>query len=320
MAEKVLARIRTACSRVTRSAEHVGIAHDRIPSYAASLAKEILLPLRIDPECHYLGRGDETVAFILTLDAVNFGSGYFSELVPAGRSGYFAVASALHEFFSAHGPLSAEDLLSITPEDCGRIFTCFPKTPVAAELLALFARSFNDLGRFLLAHWEGSFLKLVNSAEGSAERLVCLLCRMPMYRDISRYRGFSVPFLKRAQITAADLFIAFHGKGPGCFNDIDRLTLFADDLVPHVLRTDGVLLYRPGLAARIEEGTLLPAGSAEEVEIRAGAVHAIELLVAALRDAGQVCNAMVIDNCLWHRGQERSYRTLPRHRTRSIFY
>ena len=44
-------------------------------------------------------------------------------------------------------------------------------------------------------------------------------------------------FFKRAQIAANDLVLA----GVAEFADIDRLTVFADNLLPHVLRLDGVL-------------------------------------------------------------------------------
>ena len=55
-------------------------------------------------------------------------------------------------------------------------------------------------------------------------------------------------FYKRAQIVAADLALA----GVARFRDLDRLTIFADNLVPHVLRCDGVLVYdaAPGRAHR----------------------------------------------------------------------
>jgi hypothetical protein len=55
---------------------------------------------------------------------------------------------------------------------------------------------------------------------------------------------------KRAQIAANDLALA----GVASFADIDRLTVFADNLVPHVLRIDGVLRYDPELAARVDAG------------------------------------------------------------------
>ncbi len=52
--------------------------------------------------------------------------------------------------------------------------------------------------------------------------------------------------------------------------------MFADNLVPHVLRLDGVLWFDPELVARIEHEELIEHGSPEEVEIRACAVHAVE--------------------------------------------
>ena len=71
-------------------------------------------------------------------------------------------------------------------------------------------------------------------------------------------------------------------RSPGVadFADLDRLTIFADNLVPHVLRCEGVLVYERSLAARIDAGELLPPGGAER-EIRACAVHACELISRA---------------------------------------
>ena len=78
---------------------------------------------------------------------------------------------------------------------------------------------------------------------------------------------------KRAQIVASDLALA----GVAEFADLDRLTIFADNLVPHVLRCEGVLVYDESLAARIDAGETLPLGGAER-EIRACALHACELI------------------------------------------
>ena len=61
--------------------------------------------------------------------------------------------------------------------------------------------------------------------------------------------------------------------------------MFADNLVPHVLRLDGVLEFDPRFAGRIEREELIEHDSPEEVEIRACAVHAVELIVAARPEA-----------------------------------
>jgi hypothetical protein len=143
---------------------------------------------------------------------------------------------------------------------------------------------------------------------------------MPYFNDVETYGEMRVPFFKRAQLTAADLAIAFNGQGPGYFHDLDRLTIFADNLVPHVLHVDGILRYEDDLAACIEREELVPSGSAEEVEIRACGVHAVELLVAELREQGQPITARGLDYLLWNRGQGPHYKARPRHRTRSVYY
>jgi hypothetical protein len=82
-----------------------------------------------------------------------------------------------------------------------------------------------------------------------------------------------------------------------------------------------VLAYDPELAARIDREELIVPGSVEEVEIRAGAVHAVELMRAALGRAGRAVTSMGLDYVLWNRGQERYYKTVkPRHRARTVFY
>jgi hypothetical protein len=87
-----------------------------------------------------------------------------------------------------------------------------------------------------------------------------------------------------------------------------------------VLRVDGVLEYRDSLLERIERGELIPAGSSQEVEIRACAVHAGELLIQRLRERGVAMIAAQLDYWLWTRGGQQRYKARPRHRTRSTFY
>jgi hypothetical protein len=161
-------------------------------------------------------------------------------------------------------------------------------------------------------HVTDTFAAVVDAADDSAVALATTLGDWPCFADCSRYDELEIPFLKRAQIAAADL----HRAGVTEFRDLDRLTLFADNLIPHVLRLDGVLEFDPGLVARIDRGELLEHGSREEVEIRACALRAVELIVA-LRPGS--C-AAEIDQLLWLRGQGRRYKASPRHRSRCTAY
>jgi hypothetical protein len=166
--------------------------------------------------------------------------------------------------------------------------------------MALYAQALRALGRWL---GRRSVLEAIEGASGSAARLAAQLADgMALFDD----RGF----YKRAQIVPADLALA----GVASFEDLDQLTIFADNLVPHVLRCEGVLVYDERLAAHIDAGRMLRPGP-QEREIRACAVHACELLSARLG-----VPARVLDNWLWNRGQDPQYKAQPRHRCRCVYY
>jgi hypothetical protein len=72
--------------------------------------------------------------------------------------------------------------------------------------------------------------------------------------------------------------------------------------------------------SRIEREQLIPHGSPEEIEIRACAVHAVELIVDAARRGRIETTAAQIDELLWKRGQDARYKAVPRHRARGTAY
>ncbi|HWC87782.1 MAG TPA: queuosine salvage family protein [Solirubrobacteraceae bacterium] len=301
--------VRQACARVAERARYVTIERDAIAAYAAALPLRTPSPAP-DPEAHLLeGTREERSAFWLTLDAINFGSGWFPTLRKReGRSGYYTVASGVRERIAAAGPWAAEELAVITPREVAQALGQDP----GHELMALFASSLADLGRHVADEFKGRFLAVVEAADGSAPALAGLLARWEGFADVSRYDGFAVPFYKRAQIAAADLA----DGGVVRWRDADRLTMFADNLVPHVLRQDGILRFSRDLSDRIDGGELIEHGAPEEVEIRACALHAVELMVAARPGI----SALEVDRLLWGRGGGPAYKSRPRHRSRSTAY
>lgn len=313
----MFSEIRSACAEVARRARWVHLDEDALAPYAATLGSTSLRTPSYDAVHHFTGDPKAVLAFNIILDTVNFGSGYFPHLnkQPA-MSGYYTVASSLKAHFERSGPLSAPDLCALTPESTATLFAQDLRDSVRAELMRHFAEALHELGSYLDERFGGSFVRLVEGAEGSAERLAELLTEMPYFQDVSDYDGFSVPLYKRAQITPSDLALAFDGQGWGAFTDLDSLTIFADNLVPHVLRVDGVLRYAPELAQRIGAGELIVAGTPEEVEIRAVALHAVERLASHLPGV----TPRALDVYLWNRGQGAAYKAVPRHRTRTVFY
>src|SRR4051794_5376156 len=284
--------VRAHCAEIAATAESVVIDMTKLGVIAPASAPAL------DRERHYLeGSREDVSTYLLTLDAINFGSGWFPTLRKRpGCSGYYTVAWALADKFRAAGPWSNYQLRELGAGEVAGVLEQDPEH----ELMDLYARALRDLGEFL---GDRGALEVVENAGDSAERLAETLAGgMPFFDD----RGF----YKRAQIVPNDLQLA----GLCEFEDADRLTIFADNLVPHVLRVDGVLIYDPDLAARIDADELLPPGR-EEQEIRACAVHACELIARELRVAPRT-----LDTWLWNRGQEPRYKAVPRHRTRTVYY
>ena len=311
----MLQTVKESCARVAVEAEHVRINNDALESYPKHLKSEQLEPPTYDSQHHFLGSPEDTLAYLFVLDTVNFGSGYFPHIKKRpGMSGYFTVASCLKDWFEKKGALSASDLTRLTPEICADIFKQPLDNEVQTELMTLFAQALNDLGGWLEAY-QNSFVHVIQTANQSAETLAQLLCEMPFFQDVSRYKGFDVPLYKRAQITPSDLSLAFEGEGYGSFHDLDKLTIFADNLVPHVLRVDGVLEYSPELAEQLARGEMLEPDSSQEIEIRAVSIHAVEELSKSMG-----VPARQLDILLWNRGQAARYRGDDRHRTRTVFY
>jgi hypothetical protein len=253
---------------------------------------------QLDPTRHYLeGSPADVATYLLTLDTINFGSGWFPTLDKRPNcSGYFTVAWGLADRFRAHGPWSNRDLRAMTASEIADALG----QRHDHELMALYAQALRQLGAFLGGR---SALDLVQEAGGSAERMAELLAGgMTMYAD----RGF----YKRAQIVPADLALA----GIATFRDLPRLTIFADNLVPHVLRLDGVLELDPRLEAHIDAERLLRPGP-QERELRAGAVHACVRIARRLGITEQE-----LDNVLWTRGGAPQYKAVPRPRCRVVWY
>jgi hypothetical protein len=317
----LFATIRARCAEVARRARHVQIDDRGLAEFADGLAASAWPEEDLDPAHHFEGDRETLLAFTLLLDAINFGSGWFPVLrKPKGLSGYRTVATACRAHFEREGAPDPETLRRVTPEWMASLLDQDVRDPEVAELMTLFAQAWRDYGHWLGERHGDRHASVVEAAAGSPARLVESLAEMPLYRDVSRYEELEVPLYKRAQITVADLQLAFADDPWGHFAELDRLTLFADNLVPHVLRCRGVLVYDPLLLGRIEAGELLEVGAVEEVEIRAVAVHAVERLVQALEERGRSTTAHVLDGLLWNAGQSPEIKAHPRHRARCSFY
>jgi hypothetical protein len=284
--------VRAAAARIAARARLVSIDESRLSAIEPGPAPAL------DPELHFLeGTPEQVATYICALDAVNFGSGWWPTITKReGLSGAMTMTAALTEQYRERQPWTAADLRQLPTTTVAATFG----QPAEHELMQLYGHALREVGMWL---GRGGALGRIAGARGSGQRLARnAVDNMPYFEDRGLY--------KRAQILVHDLQLA----GVAQWDDLDRLTIFADNLVPHVLRVEGVLVYDERLAARIDAEELLPEGGAER-EIRGCAVHACELLSQRTRIPPRQ-----LDGWLWHRGQEPRFKALPRHRCRTTAY
>lgn len=340
--------ILAATAHVMQGARSVRIDDRAIARMADTfVAQDIAIP-PWDATLHYRGHADasdlagaaRTAGWVFALDALNF-CFWAQGDDPAIRwkiawkgsvhDGYDALAAALSRSVDDGYPLwDAGWLASLdegTVRDILRPIPGVPEIPLFPQRLA----NLRELGAALLAvpgdPATPPVIRLLERIDGSAIALVReVVARMPSFDDTAIWRDpetgedIRVPFFKRAQILVADLAGALEDHPLGRFHDLDALTAFADYKVPQVLRRLGILVYTDDLAARIARRDRLPAGSAEEVEIRAATVQACEGIRRALAARGRRVDAFEVDWLLWQAGQSLPPGTEPYHRTVTIFY
>jgi hypothetical protein len=112
-------RVREACAWVAGRARSVAIDEEAIASYVSTLPVRAEEAPQPDPATHVVEGDLETrAAFVICLNAINFGSGWWPTIRKRpGHSGYFTIAAGLAERFRATGPWSADALTRLSASD-----------------------------------------------------------------------------------------------------------------------------------------------------------------------------------------------------------
>lgn len=314
--------VRETCAAYCRSARRVRIEAHAIAPLAQRIAPLIPGTLRHTPEHHLIGQGDATITYFLFLDTLNFGSGYFDHWAPfEGHTEYYAVAAALKRWLETDGAPPPAKLARIDARTLAQVFAQDPANAHARELLSLFASALRELAVFTDNHLGGGYENILRAGDHDAERIVRLLLRMPMFQDWAHVGARWLFFLKRAQIFVQDIAIAANEGDIKPIAGADRLTAFADNMLPFVFAAEGLLRYEAELADTIAAGRLIEPGAQEELELRAHAVHVTELLTNELNARGHRTTARAVDLALWNHGLALQGRTaLKPHRTLTHFY
>jgi putative queuosine salvage protein len=293
---------------VVEASQDVRLDEARLADVASWLAyEELPVPASFFPFQFELTR-EETIDFVLVTSALNFAYTDFRtrrrwDLVVDGRA--YADADGLHfAFHRAYRQgvpvLEGSWLAAVTAD---RLRDVLRGGSSELQLVEERVAILRALGDTLVERWDGRFHRFVATTsprlyDGGTGFLESLVREFPRFDD----RVGDVRFWKLAQLAAWIIELTLRPQGGARFDDLHELTAFADYIVPAALRVMGVLCYSDELAAAIDEGRLIEAGSPWELELRAHTIYACALLcdrVNAIRPPELRVIAPQIDARLW---------------------
>jgi hypothetical protein len=271
------------------------------------------------------GNFEKDAQLILVEDSVNFcfwaekGKQKWVVKYPKShkvKSGWYALVSCFKRAFKERAPiLDAKYLSQITLENTEKLFRGNGKVKI--PLIEKRKENLNEVGTSLLAKYDGEFVNLIEESNKDIFILVNLVLQsFKSFRDSSNYLGKKVFFYKRAQIVASDISYLCKYDKRAKLKNLDGLTAFADYKLPQVLREYGIMMYSDNLSQKVDNYSIIPAGSSQEVEIRAATVWSVELI----RQAIGKYHSPQIDNAIWLISQNQSNLKKPYHRTYTIYY
>ncbi len=217
--------------------------------------------------------------------------------------------------------LDGKYLAKMTRADMEKVFAGNIEMPMLDEKLALL----HEAGAILAAKYDGRFYnfiqscspKLYDNGKGLVEKLAA---EFPRFNDVSQYDGHEIKIYKLTQLGYWQIYSGLHSTGAFKLEDPQKMTAFADYIVPVGLRLMGMVSYSPELEKAINTYQMIPRDSRQEIEIRAHCLYATALLadeVNKIRPKDQQIIIPQIDARMW----THFHTTLwPHHLTKTIMY
>ncbi|KYQ89702.1 hypothetical protein DLAC_09670 [Tieghemostelium lacteum] len=339
-----------SASYVNEHSKFVKINNDKILEFIKNINKDeyeakssvVQFPLNFS-------NAQQEANFWFTLDLINFGSGFRKELHElSGRGAYETICYGLFGMFlSQSGNLSAKFLGGLSLNEVGSYFSIpaqvefelqpgiysykdSPLKPLILKIQKVLKESseameelgYKDFGEFI---WKITDPKSTQQPPLASEFIEKILDKIPAFRDTATLGDHKIYIYKKVQLLAADLYRRFKDTIPDRFGfqDVDKITVFTDNVLPAVLRHFGILQVDPELETEINESKELQSGSQKEVELRVQAIQACLVIINVANQSSEtsfIKNSMKLDYYLWTKGKDESIRKFERHICKDTVY
>lgn len=304
--------------------------YDKIVEVASWMAyEELPMPEFALPFGVGAGDRNEAIDFIMIADSIDsaftdFGNHVKFQVDFAGEhwSDSDAMFACLKRALDNGVPvLDGKFLTTLTRKQLEEIFRGNIEMPMLDEKLKVL----RDVGKVLVAKYDGHFHNFINSCppkiydhgKGIVDRMVT---EFPRFNDVSDLDGHEIKFYKLTQLGVWMMYATMQKQGKFKLEDADKMTAFADYIVPVALRVLGITSYSKELEQAINTYQTIPRDSRWEIEIRAHTIYATAMLteeINKLRPADMQIIIPQIDARFWTHYHTTHW---PHHLTKTIMY
>lgn len=282
----------------------------------------------------------QEVNLIAILDLLQIGSGFRKELhEEAGRGASDTINFGCISLHISQTLLDAKGLQSLTLGDISSHFGIplfgkeRPMNPDNTAVMVSQASALRPLAEIILGTLQdtgrrleqGGYLSFADfiikavTEDPTASHLVAKLVNaFPSLCDAAMIGERPVYLFKKAQLIAYDIYQRFGASDQRfAFADLDRMTLFADNVVPAMMQAHKLIVPCAGICAKIKNGEELTLE--ETTAMRAASIVAAQLVVdyanrpeTEIKLGNYPINQATLDNFWWYEGKDPEMRSLDR--------
>lgn len=314
---------------VILNSKYVNTDLDQIGKVASWMAYETF-PLRNESQDSYTREeAEQLIKSTMLMSCINFAFTQFKTQVKYEVQDNGTVLSdseaVMHQLnntiTSGYDISDGEVMAGISLKDLENIFVGNIEMPLLKERVEIL----NQVGSKLLDSYDGSWVKFITSCppnlyhngEGLVEKLVT---EFPRFNDVVNFEGNEVKFYKLAQLGYWGIYASLGRSEYFEIKDLDRMSAFADYIIPVALRLFRITKYEDELENDINEGKEIPASSQKEIEIRAHSIFATSLLTKEINKLRPSKKSIIIPQLDWRLWKTYHATDWPHHLTKTIMY
>lgn len=314
---------------VILNSKYVNTDLDQIVKVASWMAYETF-PLRNETQDSYTREeAEQFIKSTMLMSCINFAFTQFKTQVKYEVQDNGTVLSdseaVMHQLnstiASGYDISDGEVMAEISLKDLEDIFVGNIEMPLLKERVEIL----NEVGSKLLDSYDGSWVKFITSCppnlyhngEGLVEKLVT---EFPRFNDVVNFEGNEVKFYKLAQLGYWGIYASLGRSEYFEIKDLDRMSAFADYIIPVALRLFRITKYVDELEDDINEGKEIPVSSQKEIEIRAHSIYATSLLTKEINKLRPSNKSIIIPQLDWRLWKTYHATDWPHHLTKTIMY